>query len=101
MKGAARQGNARALRALGGLPCPVVPAALVPPPLAAGARVALVTDAGMPGISDPGFRLIRSCIDRDLDVEVLPGPTVVPVALVASGLPTDVKLQIRMADAAG
>ena len=54
-----------------------------------GARVALVTDAGMPAISDPGFRLIRTCIDRDLEVEVLPGPSVVPVALVASGLPTD------------
>ncbi len=54
-----------------------------------GARVALVSDAGMPAISDPGFRLIRTCIQRDLDVEVLPGPSVVPVALVASGLPTD------------
>jgi 16S rRNA (cytidine1402-2'-O)-methyltransferase len=54
-----------------------------------GSHVALVTDAGMPGISDPGYRLIRTCIDRDLDVEVLPGPSVVPVALVASGLPTD------------
>ena len=54
-----------------------------------GGRVALVSDAGMPGISDPGYRLIRACIDRDLEVEVLPGPSVVPVALVASGLPTD------------
>jgi 16S rRNA (cytidine1402-2'-O)-methyltransferase len=54
-----------------------------------GARVALVTDAGMPAISDPGYRLIRTCIDRDLDVEVLPGPSAVPVALVVSGLPTD------------
>jgi 16S rRNA (cytidine1402-2'-O)-methyltransferase len=54
-----------------------------------GARVALVSDAGMPAISDPGYRLIRTCIDRDLDVEVLPGPSAVPVALVASGLPTD------------
>ena len=54
-----------------------------------GAHVALVSDAGMPGISDPGFRLIRTCIDRDLDVEVLPGPSVVPVALIASGLPTN------------
>ena len=54
-----------------------------------GARVALVSDAGMPAISDPGFRLVRTCIDRDLEVEVLPGPSVVPVALVASGLPTD------------
>jgi 16S rRNA (cytidine1402-2'-O)-methyltransferase len=54
-----------------------------------GARVALVSDSGMPAISDPGYRLIRACIDRDLEVEVLPGPSVVPVALVASGLPTD------------
>jgi 16S rRNA (cytidine1402-2'-O)-methyltransferase len=54
-----------------------------------GARVALVSDAGMPAISDPGYRLIRACIDRDLEVEVLPGPSVVPVAVVASGLPTD------------
>ncbi len=54
-----------------------------------GARVALVSDAGMPAISDPGYRLVRRCIDRDLEVEVLPGPSVVPVALVASGLPTD------------
>ena len=54
-----------------------------------GDNVALVSDAGMPAISDPGYRLIRPCIERDLDVEVLPGPSVVPVALVASGLPTD------------
>ncbi len=53
-----------------------------------GARVALVSDAGMPAISDPGYRLIRACIDRDLDLEVLPGPSSVIVALVASGLPT-------------
>jgi len=56
--------------------------------IARGSRVALVSDAGMPAISDPGFRLIRTCIDSDLEVEVLPGPSVVPVALVASGLPT-------------
>jgi 16S rRNA (cytidine1402-2'-O)-methyltransferase len=54
-----------------------------------GARVALVTDAGMPAISDPGYRLIRACIDRDLEIEVLPGPSAIPTALVASGLPTD------------
>jgi 16S rRNA (cytidine1402-2'-O)-methyltransferase len=54
-----------------------------------GAQVALVSDAGMPAISDPGYRLIRTCLDRDLPVEVLPGPSAVPVALVASGLPTD------------
>src|SRR6187397_2342413 len=54
-----------------------------------GATVVLVSDAGMPAISDPGFRLIRRCIERALEVTVLPGPSVVPVALVASGLPTD------------
>ncbi len=54
-----------------------------------GDTVALVSDAGMPAISDPGYKLIRRCIERDLEVTVLPGPSVVPVALVASGLPTD------------
>lgn len=54
-----------------------------------GATVALVSDAGMPAISDPGFRLIRRCIERSLEVTVLPGPSVVTTALVASGLPTD------------
>ena len=52
-----------------------------------GARVTLVTDAGTPAISDPGFPLIRTCIARDLEVEVLPGPSSVITALVASGLP--------------
>jgi 16S rRNA (cytidine1402-2'-O)-methyltransferase len=52
-----------------------------------GARVALITDAGMPAVSDPGYRLIRTCIDRDLEVVVLPGPSAIPTALVASGLP--------------
>jgi 16S rRNA (cytidine1402-2'-O)-methyltransferase len=52
-----------------------------------GDRVALISDAGMPGISDPGYRLIRACIDRDLEIEVLPGPSAIPVAVVASGLP--------------
>jgi 16S rRNA (cytidine1402-2'-O)-methyltransferase len=54
-----------------------------------GDTVVLVSDAGMPAISDPGFRLVRRCIERSLEVIVLPGPSVVPVALVASGLPTD------------
>ena len=43
----------------------------------------------MPAISDPGYRLIRTCIERDLEVEVLPGPSAVTTALVASGLPAD------------
>jgi len=54
-----------------------------------GARVALICDAGMPAISDPGYRLIRTCIDRDLEIEVLPGPSAIPVAVVASGLPAE------------
>ena len=54
-----------------------------------GARVVLVSDAGTPGISDPGYRLIRTCIERDLEVEVLPGPSAVTTALIASGLPAD------------
>ena len=54
-----------------------------------GYTVALVSDAGMPAVSDPGFKLIGRCIERSLEVTVLPGPSVVPVALVASGLPTD------------
>ncbi len=54
-----------------------------------GARVVLVSDAGTPAISDPGYRLIRTCIERDLEVEVLPGPSAVTTALVASGLPAD------------
>jgi 16S rRNA (cytidine1402-2'-O)-methyltransferase len=54
-----------------------------------GARVLLISDAGTPVISDPGYRLIRACVDRDLVVEVLPGPSAVTTALVASGLPAD------------
>jgi 16S rRNA (cytidine1402-2'-O)-methyltransferase len=54
-----------------------------------GARVALVSDAGTPVISDPGYRLVRTCIERDLEIEVLPGPSAVTTALVASGLPAD------------
>jgi 16S rRNA (cytidine1402-2'-O)-methyltransferase len=53
-----------------------------------GARVVLITDAGTPGVSDPGYRLIRATIDRGLDLEVLPGPSAVITALVASGLPS-------------
>ncbi|MEX2588423.1 MAG: 16S rRNA (cytidine(1402)-2'-O)-methyltransferase [Actinomycetota bacterium] len=53
-----------------------------------GARLALVTDGGMPGVSDPGFRLIRACIASKIDVEVIPGPSAVLTALVLAGLPT-------------
>jgi 16S rRNA (cytidine1402-2'-O)-methyltransferase len=54
-----------------------------------GAVVAVVTDAGMPSISDPGGRLVRACIKEGLDVEVVPGPSAVLTALVLSGLATD------------
>jgi 16S rRNA (cytidine1402-2'-O)-methyltransferase len=54
-----------------------------------GASVALVTDAGMPGISDPGFRLISLAIRHDLPVVPIPGASAFLAALVASGLPTD------------
>lgn len=57
--------------------------------IAGGKSVALITDAGMPGISDPGFRLIRACRERGLAVGVLPGPSAVITALVGSGLPTN------------
>ena len=53
-----------------------------------GDRVALVSDGGMPGISDPGYRLIAACIAENLPVEVIPGPSSVLAALVLSGLPT-------------
>lgn len=54
-----------------------------------GARVALVSDAGTPGISDPGFLLIREAIRRGVEVTCLPGPTALIPALVGSGLPCD------------
>jgi 16S rRNA (cytidine1402-2'-O)-methyltransferase len=54
--------------------------------LEAGERIALVSDAGLPGISDPGGRLIAAALDAGLDVTVLPGPSSVETALVASGL---------------
>ncbi len=54
-----------------------------------GARVVLISDAGTPVISDPGYRLIRTCVERALEVEVLPGPSAVTTALVASALPAD------------
>jgi 16S rRNA (cytidine1402-2'-O)-methyltransferase len=54
-----------------------------------GARVAVVTDAGMPGISDPGAVLVRACLDAGLTVEAVPGPSAALTALVVSGLPTD------------
>ena len=55
----------------------------------AGETVALVSDAGMPLVSDPGYVLVRACIAAGLPVEVLPGPSAAIAALVASGLPAD------------
>ena len=57
--------------------------------LAGGTTMALVTDAGTPGISDPGFLLVRACIEQEIEVETLPGPTAFVPALVNSGLPCD------------
>lgn len=54
--------------------------------LAAGEDIALLTDAGTPGISDPGFRVVRECIEHGLEFTVLPGPTAILPALVGSGL---------------
>jgi 16S rRNA (cytidine1402-2'-O)-methyltransferase len=54
----------------------------------AGRRVAYVSDAGTPGISDPGERLVRACVDAGLAVEAVPGPSAVLAALAVSGLPT-------------
>jgi len=54
-----------------------------------GDRVALVSDAGTPGISDPGFRLIRAAIEHEIPVIPIPGPSAVITALSVSGLPTD------------
>lgn len=54
-----------------------------------GQTIALISDAGTPGISDPGFLLVRKCIEKEIDVETLPGPTALIPALVNSGLPCD------------
>ncbi len=57
--------------------------------LRGGDAVALVTDGGMPTISDPGFRLVRACAAEGIDVRVIPGPSAALAALAVSGLPTD------------
>lgn len=57
--------------------------------MGAGETVALVSDAGMPLVSDPGYVLVRACVDAGLAVEVLPGPSAAIAALVASALPAD------------
>ncbi|MEH0578143.1 MULTISPECIES: 16S rRNA (cytidine(1402)-2'-O)-methyltransferase [Streptomyces] len=57
--------------------------------LAGGARVLLVTDAGMPSVSDPGYRLVAAAVERDVRVTAVPGPSAVLTALALSGLPVD------------
>lgn len=57
--------------------------------MAQGVTMALITDAGTPGISDPGFLLIRACVERGVRVDCLPGATAFVPALVSSGIPCD------------
>ena len=57
--------------------------------LKSGIKIALISDAGTPAISDPGFLLTRACIENDIEVECLPGATAFVPALVNSGLPND------------
>src|SRR5690606_38116243 len=57
--------------------------------IASGETIALISDAGTPAISDPGFLLVRACVEEGLDVECLPGATAFVPALVNSGLPND------------
>lgn len=52
-------------------------------------NAALVVDSGMPGISDPGYKLIKACLENNIEIEVLPGPSAFLTALVGSGLPLD------------
>ena len=54
-----------------------------------GMTIALISDAGTPGISDPGFLLVRTCVEKEILVETLPGPTALIPALINSGLPSD------------
>ena len=57
--------------------------------LEAGERVLVVTDAGMPGVSDPGYRLVAAAVERDIPVTAVPGPSAVLTALAVSALPVD------------
>jgi len=57
--------------------------------LARGENVALITDAGTPGLSDPGLRLVRECIRRELPLTIVPGPSAILIALVGSGFSTE------------
>jgi 16S rRNA (cytidine1402-2'-O)-methyltransferase len=57
--------------------------------LVAGKKIALITDAGLPGVSDPGHRLLRACIERGVPYTILPGPSAVLTALIGSGFPAE------------
>jgi 16S rRNA (cytidine1402-2'-O)-methyltransferase len=57
--------------------------------LRSGEKVALLTDAGMPSISDPGYRLVRACIENEIPFEIVPGPSAILTALVGSGMRTE------------
>ena len=54
-----------------------------------GIKIALISDAGTPGISDPGFLLVRACVEEGIETECLPGATALIPAIVQSGFPTD------------
>ena len=54
-----------------------------------GKNIAIISDAGTPGISDPGYKLVRASIDRNIKIIPVPGASAVTAGLVASGLPTD------------
>ena len=54
-----------------------------------GTKIGLLSDAGTPGISDPGYLIVKKCIDNQIEVECLPGPTALIPALVVSGLPSE------------
>jgi 16S rRNA (cytidine1402-2'-O)-methyltransferase len=62
---------------------------LITEKIMSGMNIALVSDAGTPGISDPGFLLVRECLKAGIDIECLPGPTAFVPAIVASGIPCD------------
>ena len=64
-------------------------AGLIKEKILSGATVALISDAGTPGISDPGFLLVRTCAEEGIEVQTLPGPTACIPAIVSSGLPCD------------
>ena len=57
--------------------------------LESGKNIGLVSDAGTPGISDPGYLIVKNCIEKDIKIECLPGPTALIPALVVSGLPCE------------